>query len=91
MPVPPARYTAMTFISVGIMKTEETKEWVKYAFGYPPKRVLGNVAINKSNGRIELIDIVDEKYKRSVLPYVLKHLSDHYQRGDFPEHTYYNA
>jgi hypothetical protein len=81
----------MTAISVKILKINETSEIVKYAFGNPPARVLGHVIINKADGQIELSDIVDNKYKRYLLPAVLKQLHIHHKSGEYPEETFYNA
>lgn len=81
----------MTSISVGIQKTDETDEWAKYAFGGPPARVLGNVIIYKSDGRIDLLDIEHDKYKKYILPVVVKALFDHYKNGEYPDTTGYNA
>ncbi len=81
----------MTAISVRILKTDETDEWVKYAFGGPPKRVLGHVVIYKSDGRIVLLDIEQEKYKKHILPAVVKTLSEHYKSREYPDRTSYHA
>ncbi len=79
----------MTAISIRILKIDETSEWAKYAFGGPPKRVLGHVAIYKSDGHIELLDIIDNKYKKHILPSVIKKLTEHYEQGDYPDSTFY--
>jgi hypothetical protein len=81
----------MTFISVGIMKTNETSEWAKYAFGGPPENVLGHVIIYKADGRIELVDIINDKYKKHILPCVIRRLSQHYQEKEYPDKTSYSA
>ena len=45
-----------------MLKTEETQEWDKYAFGDPPARVLGQVIINKFDGQVDLVEIEHKKY-----------------------------
>ena len=80
----------MTFISVGIMKVEESSARAKYAFGDPPGRVLGHVVIHKADGKIELLDITDEKY-RHLLPFIKKRLVELHELGEYPENTHYHA
>jgi hypothetical protein len=79
----------MTAISIRILKVDENSEWVKYAFGGPPQKVLGHVKIFKANGEIRLVDIIDDKYMRHIFPGVEKQLTEHYQQGEFPERTLY--
>lgn len=81
----------MTFISVGILKIEENSDIVKYAFGNPPHNVLGHVIIYKIDGRIELIDIIDKKYEKYILPCVKKKLRLHYENKEFPDQTSYHS
>jgi hypothetical protein len=81
----------MTTISVGILKTDEADEWVKYAFGGPPTRILGHVIIYKSDGHIDLIDIEHDKYKKHILPAVVKALFEHHKKGEYPESTSYHS
>ncbi|XCN73569.1 MAG: hypothetical protein Q3M24_02110 [Candidatus Electrothrix aestuarii] len=81
----------MTVISVGIQKTDETDEWVKYAFGGPPTRIIGNVIIYKSDGQVNLIDIEHDKYRKYILPAVVKALIRHHEKGEYPDNTGYHA
>ena len=79
----------MTAISIGMLKVDESPEWVKYAFGGPPQKVLGHVVIYKTDGKIKLLDIIDEKYKKHILPCVEKRLTEHYRLGTYPDSTFY--
>ncbi len=81
----------MIAISVKIKKADETDEWVKYAFGNPSTKKPGTVVLYKIDGKIELIDIEDEKYKKYLLPGVREILHDHHLRGEYPAKTSYHA
>lgn len=77
----------MTFIAVNILKIEEDSVKVRYEFGDPPKKVLGIVEILKSDGEVNVTEITNEKYLRTIVPYVKKLLAEHYQKGEFPERS----
>lgn len=81
----------MTVISVLIVKTDETDQWVKYSFGNPPRRILGEVKVNKANGNFEILNIEHDKYKKVILPCVIRKISEHYETGEFPDKTSYHA
>ncbi len=80
----------MTTICLIIKKTDESDDWVKYAFGNPPYKVLGNVILYKRTGKIELLDLENSKYNYA-LKCTIKRLEGHYLKCEYPEITDYMA
>ena len=80
----------MTVISLIIKKTDESTDWVKYAFGNPPYKVLGNVILYKETGEIELLDLKNSRSKYA-LKFVMRRLEEHYEQHEFPEITGYSC
>ncbi len=83
----------MTVFNIVLWKTGETPEWFEYAFGNPSK-VVGHVLVRKKDGKMELTDILGEKYRyivKHILPYFERKLCQHSETGNYPDKLFFIA
>lgn len=77
-------------VQIDLRKLDENDEAAIYAFG-PPGEIVGTARIEKTTGRVEMLELQSGRDEDFFLPRVRLVLEDHHRAEEYPLTTSYSA